>query len=603
MKTSIKSQIAFLIFIAFVMSWSQSFSASVPPESLAGVSLFNSPDGTGESLRWNIYGSLWDPAVGDSFYYTSGYSTPQAVSQMQCILTGGLNQYAVETITRTSVSTDTSETAASAQYDSQGRIIQIEQVNKDPDQPSDFFTFQYDSLGRLTEVQMMAGGPMGAVMGGISSSNYCDDCPRQQRKVPRNIKYTNYSDPNKDVEVSAEYDTNNRLVSIRYCLREHDHIGQFSFGYNEQGRLVMISNGLDNDCDGYYENPLLSAYLDYDADGRITMIDDYVSDSNILQWIRRSISDNDDEEEIRIRSIFGDSDQSIFTTTISDGAGTDTYSENAEVTVPDAGGSVNIRNWNWWGLAVPPSLVSADVNWSPPQQSADSSGISNRVILPILSPGGELAATVDLQEISICSYKASERKKGLVLDRNGTARDELHFYDYTPDGNIAAMLTMDEYGNAIIGIGGPNAELMRYNFFEAWPSKWKGFSLDSQEPPSEPLKGDAWDQRNDPARFGFFDGWPDSWGVQPYIPIYSQTGDGTLYLAGTVTSGGAYCYFQYGEKGLLEAIVRMNSVDNNACLEEIEGDANGDCRVDFADIAVMAQNWLQCNLEYQHLCR
>jgi hypothetical protein len=92
-------------------------------------------------------------------------------------------------------------------------------------------------------------------------------------------------------------------------------------------------------------------------------------------------------------------------------------------------------------------------------------------------------------------------------------------------------------------------------------------------------------------------------GFQPYIPIYSQTGDGTVYLAGSVTPGGAYCYFQYSENGELEAFVRMNSVDNNACLEEIEGDANGDCRVDVSDLALMAQNWLSCNLEYQQLCR
>jgi len=34
-----------------------------------------------------------------------------------------------------------------------------------------------------------------------------------------------------------------------------------------------------------------------------------------------------------------------------------------------------------------------------------------------------------------------------------------------------------------------------------------------------------------------------------------------------------------------------------ACTKSLAGDANGDCRVDFGDLAVMASNWLQCGLE------
>ena len=38
------------------------------------------------------------------------------------------------------------------------------------------------------------------------------------------------------------------------------------------------------------------------------------------------------------------------------------------------------------------------------------------------------------------------------------------------------------------------------------------------------------------------------------------------------------------------------------CLAPIEGDANGDCRVDFTDFALLTANWLECNLMPQEVC-
>jgi len=38
------------------------------------------------------------------------------------------------------------------------------------------------------------------------------------------------------------------------------------------------------------------------------------------------------------------------------------------------------------------------------------------------------------------------------------------------------------------------------------------------------------------------------------------------------------------------------------CTATIMGDVNGDCKVDFVDIALMAQNWLKCNIVPQELC-
>ncbi|HIA03553.1 MAG TPA: phage tail protein [Myxococcales bacterium] len=40
--------------------------------------------------------------------------------------------------------------------------------------------------------------------------------------------------------------------------------------------------------------------------------------------------------------------------------------------------------------------------------------------------------------------------------------------------------TVERKAGSIILCGDDGSEIMRYNFFEAWPSKWKGFSLDGK---------------------------------------------------------------------------------------------------------------------------
>ena len=38
------------------------------------------------------------------------------------------------------------------------------------------------------------------------------------------------------------------------------------------------------------------------------------------------------------------------------------------------------------------------------------------------------------------------------------------------------------------------------------------------------------------------------------------------------------------------------------CAAKIDGDVNGDCKIDFADFVVMASRWLECNLEPVEAC-
>jgi hypothetical protein len=40
----------------------------------------------------------------------------------------------------------------------------------------------------------------------------------------------------------------------------------------------------------------------------------------------------------------------------------------------------------------------------------------------------------------------------------------------------------------------------------------------------------------------------------------------------------------------------------SGCAYEVTGDINGDCRVDFSDLAVLVEHWLQCNLDPPETC-
>ncbi|MCX5638769.1 MAG: hypothetical protein NTX52_13920, partial [Planctomycetota bacterium] len=39
------------------------------------------------------------------------------------------------------------------------------------------------------------------------------------------------------------------------------------------------------------------------------------------------------------------------------------------------------------------------------------------------------------------------------------------------------------------------------------------------------------------------------------------------------------------------------------CASRITGDANGDCKIDLTDFAIIAAHWLECNLDFEELCR
>jgi hypothetical protein len=42
-------------------------------------------------------------------------------------------------------------------------------------------------------------------------------------------------------------------------------------------------------------------------------------------------------------------------------------------------------------------------------------------------------------------------------------------------------------------------------------------------------------------------------------------------------------------------IIHQATLSNAVCLDKLDGDINGDCTVNLADFAEMADNWLLCN--------
>ena len=64
----------------------------------------------------------------------------------------------------------------------------------------------------------------------------------------------------------------------------------------------------------------------------------------------------------------------------------------------------------------------------------------------------------------------------LVLKRGYTNTDELwNWYKTVSDGKI------ERKSGSIISLGDDGSEILRYNFYEGWPCRWKGMKFDATE--------------------------------------------------------------------------------------------------------------------------
>lgn len=75
--------------------------------------------------------------------------------------------------------------------------------------------------------------------------------------------------------------------------------------------------------------------------------------------------------------------------------------------------------------------------------------------------------------------------------------------------------------------------------------------------------------------------------------------DGTKYLA-VMTRAYLNGYEEWFRQGDVYGF--FISAKHPVCIKEIPGDANNDCKVDFADFAIMAAYWLDCNLQPASAC-
>ncbi len=76
--------------------------------------------------------------------------------------------------------------------------------------------------------------------------------------------------------------------------------------------------------------------------------------------------------------------------------------------------------------------------------------------------------------------------------------------------------------------------------------------------------------------------------------------EGPCYLQNLYTMTQNILFFDSSpDKWQSDALSLIKSIK---CSGKISGDLNNDCKVDFDDFVILAENWLDCNLEFQEAC-
>ncbi|MBW8041400.1 MAG: hypothetical protein FVQ85_15570 [Planctomycetes bacterium] len=86
--------------------------------------------------------------------------------------------------------------------------------------------------------------------------------------------------------------------------------------------------------------------------------------------------------------------------------------------------------------------------------------------------------------------------------------------------------------------------------------------------------------------------------TQTWSSIYTEEGSDNIFPQNI---GGDNIIFNIGQYGSFYTIAGPPPVVPT-CFAPVEGDANGDCKVDFFDFAIMLSNWLVCNLQPPSAC-
>jgi phage tail-like protein len=86
----------------------------------------------------------------------------------------------------------------------------------------------------------------------------------------------------------------------------------------------------------------------------------------------------------------------------------------------------------------------------------------------------EVVHYADADDIIEHKRPGRTRYSNIVLKRGFVNTDELwNWYKNVADGKV------ERKAGSIILAGDDGSEIMRYNFFEAWPCRWKSFVLDA----------------------------------------------------------------------------------------------------------------------------
>jgi len=87
----------------------------------------------------------------------------------------------------------------------------------------------------------------------------------------------------------------------------------------------------------------------------------------------------------------------------------------------------------------------------------------------------EVVEYQDGDDLKLRKRPGRTKYSNIVLKRGYVSTEELWFWrKHVMDGKVQRK------SGSIVLCNDNGAEVMRYNFFEAWPCKWKGFSLDGK---------------------------------------------------------------------------------------------------------------------------
>jgi len=540
------------------------------PKRLWRTASYRNPDGTGQpSIYSGNYDLLEETLSGPEprkVYCASGFDTAdghRVKLYYQPIAVGETTEMIVE---RYEYASENPTVKATAIYNENGQITQIEQVNQDSNEPNDIFVFGYDEQGRLTSVARSVEDVNKSM---VELSDYCDYCSQALRKRAGRIRYSHVADPNRTVEIRAGYDMQGHLTSLNTTRNGFGQL--FTFGYDPNGRTTIVNYVEDKDGNGSYETPVLNGICTYDTNDRLVQIHDTISDSNIVQWIHEP-----NYETIVIRPVLGDANTVTLKTTATDVANGQTIttelngSEYGTVAIyEDDLGTGWWGHCNGWNFPGPVDYAWGKLHSEP----ADPNSLRDRLLVPLVNDSNQLAASIAANGITVNCFSGDFPVFGYKVYRNrqdvrcagmrkhiGAVYGRLHVKGKILAGggseNILSALFVDVRGKILVH---SNSELLDKHMDN-------NTSLQIRQ-----------------------ESYPEGLNI---IPVYSTTGNGTPYIAGAVTPDGVYSYFQYNADGLVEATVRMNDIAGMGCTQQVKGDINDDCRVNFCALAIMAANWL-----------